>query len=454
MQTVLCQLDNTLVKTNLRSESLILGVKRRLTRILSSEFDLKRLQLEKDEQPTDTPLLPIVEELISFLKQKKQQGHQLILVTDHPKQTVNEMLGEHPFDAIIETANAEEILSRFGSYDFVGNAETPSEIWRNATNRYVVDDAGSVSGDLEKSGLSVARSFQSKHLSFQSIIKSLRVHQWLKNMLVFVPIITSQQLTDVQALTSSLIIFFCFSCVASFGYVVNDLLDLQSDRAHQIKRNRPFASGELTVNHGLIIGMVLLLFAGSASTFLPCTATLTLLCYLVLTISYSIYLKTKLMIDVVALGALFTLRVIGGAEAIETELSFYLMSFSIFLFASLGMVKRYTELLNLQKRSKLAAKGRGYHVDDMAPVRIIGISMGYMSVFILGQYINSPVVTKYYNNPKFIWLLFPLLMFWLGRLWILANRGEVNEDPLIFTVKDRTSQLVFATAVVILVLAN
>jgi 4-hydroxybenzoate polyprenyltransferase len=242
--------------------------------------------------------------------------------------------------------------------------------------------------------------------------------------------------------------------VASFGYVVNDLLDLQSDRAHPTKQFRPFASGDLTVRHGIAIGAVLLLLAGLACSVLPASAGLALLCYLALTISYSVYLKTKLMIDVVALGALFTLRVIGGAEAIQTELSFYLMSFSIFLFASLGMVKRYGELLNLQKRNKLAAKGRGYHVDDMAPVRIIGISMGYMSVFILGQYINSPVVTKYYSNPKFIWLLFPLLMFWLGRLWILANRGEVNEDPLVFTVKDRTSQLIFATAAVILLLAN
>jgi len=160
------------------------------------------------------------------------------------------------------------------------------------------------------------------------------------------------------------------------------------------------------------------------------------------------------MLDVVSLGGLFTLRVMGGAAAIQTEMSFYLLSFSIFIFSSLGMVKRYAELHNLQSRKLLSAHGRGYRVEDMAPVRIIGMSLGFMSVFILGQYINSPLVTRYYSNPETLWLLFPLLVYWLGRLWILANRGEVNEDPLMFAIKDKTSLLVAAVSAVILVLAN
>lgn len=454
MRTIICELDNTLIKTELGSERFIFGAKKLLTQVLSSEFDLKRLKLESSEQQTDAPLLPVNNQVIELLSHKKQSGHQLVLLSSQSKAQVAEMLGDHPFDVITQPASSTDLTQKFGEFDYVGSQHTSDETWKNANERYVVDSSGNVSQKLGTLGLGVTNTFPSSQGSMRSIIKSLRLHQWLKNMLVFVPIITSQQLADTTALTSSIIMFFCFSFVASFGYIVNDLLDLQSDRAHPTKQHRPFASGDLTVRHGIIIGAALLVLAALGCTVLPGTAALALFCYLLLTISYSIYLKTKLMIDVVALGALFTLRVIGGAEAIQTEISFYLMSFSIFLFASLGMVKRYAELLNLQKRKKLAAKGRGYHVDDMAPVRIIGISMGYMSVFILGQYINSPVVTNYYSNPKFIWLLFPLLMFWLGRLWILANRGEVNEDPLIFTVKDRTSQLIFATAAVILILAN
>ena len=454
MHTVICELNNALIKTDLSSERFILRMKNMLTRILSSELDLKRLKLENSEQTTDSPLLPVNSQVSKLLVEQKKQGHKLVLVSPNSEAQVNEMLGDHVFDAVIAPAEATALTENFGAFSYIGSESTANNIWHSATDSYVVAKSGNVSHRVGNSApANIALSNEASG-SLKSIIKSLRLHQWLKNMLVFVPIITSQQMTDLTTLTSSVVMFFCFSFVASFGYVVNDLLDLQSDRAHPTKKFRPFASGDLTAKYGMIIGVVLLLLATLACSMLPATAGLALLCYLVLTIIYSVYLKTKLMIDVVALGALFTLRVIGGAEAIQTELSFYLMSFSIFLFASLGMVKRYGELLNLQKRNKLAVKGRGYHVDDMAPVRIIGISMGYMSVFILGQYINSPVVTEYYSNPKFIWLLFPLLMFWLGRLWILANRGEVNEDPLVFTVKDRTSQLIFATAAVILLLAN
>ena len=188
--------------------------------------------------------------------------------------------------------------------------------------------------------------------------------------------------------------------------------------------------------------------------FLPTPAAWALAGYLALTLGYSTYLKTKLMLDVVCLGGLFTLRVIGGAAAIQSDLSFYLLIFSIFLFSSLGMVKRFAELHNLQIANKLSARGRGYRVEDMAPVRMIGISLGYMSVFIMGLYINSPLITEYYSNPKVIWFLIPLLTYWLGRLWIIANRGEVHEDPLIFALKDSTSLLVAAISAVILVIAN
>jgi len=402
------------------------------------------MQLERNDISTTGLEVPFNDEVYQFLQSEKSRGRKVILDTSEPRDTVSLILhDEQLFDEIIDTT--QDPLS--GDYDYIGNGKTGKKAWEGASKQYLV-------GATNDAAKSYAGVFQTRGANAKTVIKAIRSYQWLKNLLVFVPLITSQQFTVPGATFNSFIMFCCFCLVASFGYIVNDLLDLQSDRAHPTKHRRPFASGDLGVTHGIVIGTVLLLLAALGCYFLPTNCTVALLCYLFLTLAYSFYLKTKLMVDVVALGGLFTLRVIGGAEAIESELSFYLLSFSIFLFSSLGMIKRYAELHNLKEQNKLAARGRGYRVEDMAPVRIIGISLGYMSVFIMGLYVNSPVITQYYSNTKVIWLLFPLLTYWLGRLWILANRGEVNEDPLIFTVKDRTSLLVAAMAAAILVLAN
>ena len=452
MKTLICELDNALSKTTFSTEVSAHNLRVTLSDQFSAISGHKHLA-DDSQSPTSKsfrlPLNDAVEHLISL---KKAAGYQIIILSKASSKLLNSLRKSHPvFDEVVFDKN---IPIDCREFEYVGTAKTDIETWRNAHKCYVVERASEVTTHLKTSGIDIEKSFKSVQLEPANALAALRPTQWLKNFLVFVPLITSQQLTDFVSLSNSVLMFIGFSLVASFGYVVNDLLDIQSDRAHVTKKYRPFASGDLSAHQGIAIGLTALLSAVAVSLSLPLSASLTLFCYLLLTVVYSAYLKTKIMMDVVALGALFTLRVMGGAEAIQSELSFYLLSFSIFLFASLGMIKRYAELLNLEKREKLNVKGRGYQVEDMAPVRIIGISMGYMSVFILGQYINSPVVTQYYNNPKFIWLLFPLLMFWLGRLWILANRGEVNEDPLIFTVKDRTSQLVFATAAVILFLAD
>lgn len=442
--TLICALDGALLKTDFRSERLLRGVKSNLDRLMSSDIDLKRLELERADTTISSFSIPINEEVFDFLAQQKAQGRQLILDTAESAETINEVLAERNlFDEHTDFSST-PLPEKF---DYIGGTDTTEKTWSHATEKYLV-------GPASEKFPGFTRYFQTPATNLKQAIKAIRAYQWLKNLLVFVPVITSQQLTNSTSIINTLIMFGCFSAVASFGYIVNDLLDLQSDRAHRTKRNRPFASGALSAKQGMLIGACLLLIAAVGCFFLPAASTWVLLGYLILTISYSIFLKTKLMIDVVSLGGLFTLRVIGGAAAIQSELSFYLLSFSIFLFSSLGMVKRFAELHNLQAANKLSARGRGYRVEDMAPVRIIGISLGYMSVFIMGLYINSPLITEYYSNPKIIWFLFPLLTYWLGRLWIIANRGEVNEDPLIFAIKDRTSLLVAAISAVILIIAN
>ncbi len=453
---IICELNQGLLKTDLRSELLVNQFKAWVQKALIARFDAKQRRfVTKEEAPAHTVRLPFNQPVLDFLIARRAAGQRVILVADNTTVDQSGLSEMEVYDDIVDRRDVPSLIEKLDSFEFIGNARSVDSLWSRASKRYAVENNNRVADKVGAMGLTLEQVFPAgTGLNFKTISRTLRCHQWLKNILVFVPLITAQQLDNRQSLLNALLMFVCFGLVASAGYIINDLLDLQSDRVHPEKQTRPFASGDLSAGTGVLIGLGLLALSTLIASYLPINAGLTLVAYFFLTILYSIYLKTKVMMDVVVLGTLFMLRVLGGAEAIGTELSFYLMSFSIFLFASLGMVKRYAELHNLKKRDKLSARGRGYQVDDMAPVRIIGISMGYMSVFILGQYINSPVVTEYYRSPKLIWLLFPLLMFWLGRLWILANRGEVNEDPLIFTVKDRTSQLVFLVSATILYAAN
>lgn len=452
---LVCSLDRGLLKTDFKSEKFISNTRHALDGLLSSKLDLARLQLEKTDQSTTGTVLPVDEQIYEYLQDQKVGGRKLILLCTEPADIVTEMLGERNiFDQVVESEGNNSPPQLGDRYDIIGGESTPLSIWKAAQTRHVVETSDRTARLLKQHDLPVEQHFRRPGADFKAFYKSIRAYQWLKNLLVFVPLITSQQFSNPESIVSSCIMFFCFSMVASFGYIVNDILDLQSDRVHPIKRNRPFASGKLSITQGVLIGITLLLLAIIGCLFLPSSAGLALAAYFVLTISYSLYLKTKVMIDVVALGGLFTLRVIGGGAAIQSELSFYLLCFSIFIFSSLGMVKRFAELHNLQTRNKLAARGRGYRVEDMIPVLIIGITLGYLSVFVMGLYINSPVVAQYYSNTKFIWFLLPLLTYWLGRLWILAHRGEMNEDPLIFAIKDRTSVYVLLLAGAILFFAK
>jgi 4-hydroxybenzoate polyprenyltransferase len=430
-------------------------VRSALDGFLASRRNRARAKLEKSEQSSSGLALPVNDEVYEFLLSQKSLGRPLILRCKNERtEEVVSLLGDRNiFDTIVCEGDSVDISTRQTDYDFLGGQSTPFEIWKQANARHLVTTSPKAAERLAGSGLSFSTQFTREGMDFQAVYKSIRAYQWLKNFLVFVPLITSQQFSDPQAVLFSLIMFVCFSMVASFGYIVNDILDLQSDRAHLIKKDRPFAKGTLSIGQGCVIGCTLLAIALAGCLFLPLTAGLVLAAYLALTLLYSLYLKTKLMLDIVALGGLFTLRVIGGGAAIQTELSFYLMFFSIFIFSSLGLVKRYAELRNLQDRNKQTARGRGYLVEDMLPILAIGITLGNLSVFVMGLYINSPLVNQYYTQPKLIWFLLPLLTYWLGRLWIITHRGVMNEDPLIFAAKDKTSLLILFIGLAILYLA-
>ena len=293
---LICALEGALLKTSLRSERLIQGAKHTLDRLLSSRHDLERLQIESDEKDSHSLSIPVNQSVVEFLRAEKARGRRLLLDTKESKKEIANIIEDSDlFDECIDLSTDTNTTD----FEYVGSSDTTSKIWQRASIKNLVSSDSRLNTSFN-------RLFQPAPVGFSTTLKAIRTYQWLKNLLVFVPIITSQQFMSTTPLINTIIMFACFSAVASFGYIVNDLLDLQSDRIHQSKKNRPFASGALSISHGFIIGAVLLVLASIGCLFLPPACALVLAGYLALTVFYSLYLKTKVMMDVVSLGALFT----------------------------------------------------------------------------------------------------------------------------------------------------
>jgi 4-hydroxybenzoate polyprenyltransferase len=245
-----------------------------------------------------------------------------------------------------------------------------------------------------------------------------------------------------------------FCLCASSVYVLNDLLDLQADRLHPRKSKRPFAAGELSIVTGLVLSTALLAAAtGIAALFLPAEFCMVLAAYYIVTSAYSLILKRYLLVDALTLAGLYTLRIIAGAAAVAVQLSFWLLLFSIFLFLSLAFVKRFAELEALRHQQRLGAAGRGYLVEDLPVLQSLGIAAGYLSVLVLALYINSPEIEALYRRPKAVWMLCVLLLYWISRVWMTAQRGNMHDDPVVFALKDRQSLAIGVCAAATLALA-
>jgi 4-hydroxybenzoate polyprenyltransferase len=288
---------------------------------------------------------------------------------------------------------------------------------------------------------------------YRAILRALRPHQWAKNVLVVVPLFAAHRAGDLFSLASSLAAFAAFCLCASSVYILNDMLDLEADRAHVRKSRRPFAAGDLSLATGLLLAPLLLVAAVLVAATLPGKFQLVLGSYYLLTVAYSTVLKRFLLIDAVALAGLYTLRIIAGAGAVSVPLSFWLLLFSVFLFLSLAFVKRYAELDALRRQQKLQALGRGYRVEDLAVLQSFGTAAGYLSVLVLALYINSPDIEPLYHRPKVIWTLCVLLLYWISRVWMTAHRGSMHDDPVVYALKDRVSLGVGLLAAVAIAIA-
>jgi 4-hydroxybenzoate polyprenyltransferase len=286
-------------------------------------------------------------------------------------------------------------------------------------------------------------------------LSAVRLHQWLKNLLIFVPLFASHWFRRPLPLLHAVLAFVLFGLCASSVYLLNDLLDIADDRHHPTKRFRALADGRIGVH--AVLWAVPLLFLGSlagAWWLLPPHFSIALLTYYAVTLAYSLWLKRIMMLDVVILAMLYTLRMVGGALAIDSTLTFWMLAFSLFIFMSLALAKRYAEMLDAQTRGVAEKiRGRGYFKSDLPMISALGAASGYLSVMVLALYIQDQKTVALYTHPQMIWFACPLLLFWIGRTWMQTHRGRMHDDPLVYAIRDRTSLVVAALFGLVFVLA-
>jgi 4-hydroxybenzoate polyprenyltransferase len=288
-----------------------------------------------------------------------------------------------------------------------------------------------------------------------AFLKALRPHQWSKNFLIFVPLIMAHRIFETQALTNTILAFLCFGLVASSIYIMNDLMDLHQDRRHSSKRNRPFASGSLSVLQGLLMMPFLVGGAVYIAAYLPKLFWLTMAAYLVMNLGYTFYLKRKLLVDVLALSGAYTLRILAGNAAGPIDVSNWLLAFSLFFFLSLALVKRYIELDAAPEETdvKKRVMGRGYRKSDLDMVSQLGVASGFSAIVVLAIFIDGASKSNMYQNAQVIWLVSPIVLYVIGRIWMLAKRREMNDDPIMFIIKDWRSHLMGAIVATIIYIA-
>jgi len=471
LDPIIVDLDGTLIKSDTLFESLMALLKQNPLWVFLLPFWLFKgkaflKNAIADKVSLDPSLLPYNQEVIEYVRQRKAEGHRCYLATGTVAKFA-EPIAQHVglFEAVFATDAKTNLtgrnklallLERFGSKAFIymGNHKVDLPIWKESSAAVVV----SYSDTLIKQAKAQCQHtvvIKPEKAGLKVILKSMRVHQWVKNALIFVPLLTSHQLTNVSFIVLSLLGFVAYSLAASSVYILNDLVDLASDRQHASKCKRPFAAGTLSIETGLFLFPALLLAAFLLSWFfLPFKFQIALLVYYVLTLVYSFKLKRVIMLDTILLAGLYTMRIIAGTLLIDVRFSFWLLAFSMFIFLSLAFVKRYTELMTNIQQGTTKMIGRGYHTEDAVMVSSFGAASGYIAVLVFALYVNSPAVAKMYNNSDILWLACPILLYWISRVWILAHRGEMNDDPIVFAVKDVQSLITGLCILAVFVAAN
>ena len=450
-------LDGTLVQSDLLWESLFLFARQHpleawkvLGWALAGKAILKdELARRIEVDPTIWPYRP---EVVATLQAEREAGRHIVLATaanERLAQGVADHLGL--FDEVIassrdENLSAERKLERIradrqgGAFDYVGNSRDDLCLFDAAETVTVVQPDRAASRWHQESQKE-CRLIQDEGSVARGLLKAMRPHQWMKNVLIFVPIALNHEFLNVTMVLQGLLAFVCFSMAASSVYIFNDLLDLTADRRHRTKWRRPFASGQVPIPTGVAAGLGLFAGAFGLSLLLPIEFTAILGIYLVLTTAYSFALKRMLLIDVLTLAGLYALRILAGAAAADTVGSFWLLAFSLFFFFSLALVKRYVELAEFGEGASRQTTGRGYVPADLDTLAQAGMASGFASVVVLALYIDSAAIRQLQSHPYLIWPLCPLVLYIIVRIWVLAKRNEMHDDPVVFILRDWRSQI-------------
>lgn len=462
-------LDGALIKSDLLSEGVVRLLRDSVRNCFAIPWWWLRGRAEltrKVEQRIDWDalLLPDNRELLAWLHEQDRAGRHLVLCTRASRPVAERIAARYGlFDEVLTYGPADPdghtltecLTARFGAgcFDYAGHEPRDLSAWEQARRAIVVAPGRKLSRQAPQLAR-VERSFPRTPAGLRTWLRALRLHQWAKNLLIFLPVAAAHKLLLPIVAFRSLVAFGVFGICASATYLLNDLTDLDSDRVHPTKRQRPFAAGTLSLTAGLMVasgliasGLVL------AATLLGWRYLVTLVGYIVATLWYSRSLKRIPMVDVLALAALYALRVIAGAVATEIVPSFWLLAFTMFLFLSLAVAKRFSELKLMLKSGRTGTAGRGYTTDDISLLQSSGLSSGYIAVLVMALYVNSDVAQSAYARPKFLWLLCPLLLYWITRVWIKTSRGQMDDDPVVFALRDRPSLSVAAVALLLIVAA-
>ncbi|WP_339865706.1 UbiA family prenyltransferase [Paremcibacter congregatus] len=468
---IFVDLDGTLIKTDLLFESALKFIKINplhifylIVWLIQGKATLKHNLAQKIK--IDVTVLLYQKPLLDYLKIKNEQGCRLILATAshiHYARSVADHL--NIFDDVIATdihnnmkghrkltAIQDYVKGDIFSYAGDSNADIP--IWREATSNIFVNAPVSVIKEAHAAGKAEKIIETRERSTSRAFIKEMRLHQWAKNVLVFIPLLTSHAYMNADALLMGMLAFICFSFCASGVYFLNDLLDIEADRKHKTKKYRPIASGDLSIPYGVIGALILPVFAFTlAGLFLPFNFVIVLAVYFLITNGYSFYLKRISTADIMTLAVLYTTRVVAGAVATGITLSSWLLVFSIFVFVSLAYLKRYIEVSVFENDNK-KVEGRGYSAADSETMFSLGISNITASVLVLAFYINSDEVRQMYKTPEILWGLCLLMLYWGNRIWVGARRGKISDDPVVFAIKDKVSRMVGLGFILVVVAAK
>ncbi len=450
-------LDGTLLKNDSLIEMFIFSLMRRpwetLLILLSllggrANFKNKLAQINK----LDISNIPLREEFYEYLLQEKSKGRELFLVTAADQSVADDIhkkLGI--FKEAIGSANGYNLKGKKklkylqslfpDGFSYAGDSLSDIAIWREAksiilvsNNRKILKSAKSMKGNIEQT-------FFPKKASLRIWMKSLRIHQWSKNLLIFLPLLLSHQYSNFTLVANVIVAFFCMGLIASGTYLINDISDLEADRSHKTKKFRPIASGDIGTGSAFVVALLSILSGLLIASVVSLQFLMVLFIYLILTLTYSFYLKKVPMLDVFSLGVLYTLRIVMGTVVIGALFSSWLLMFSIFFFFSLSLAKRYVEIIDAETAYNAEyIKGRGYKVSDAPIILSFGIATSTLSLLILTLYVANEAYPKdIYNNPEFLWGITPIVLLWIMRIWFLSHRREMKDDPVAFALRDAIS---------------